>query len=103
MQRFRFLPAQEEMAGTYLLPIDTPLICLEHNIAISSNMHAVALNFLHTRIIALVVVCANNLLHLLRFELEISKEITRMLALDYLPPVILLDHIKSTVTTTDWR
>jgi len=53
--------ADVESFATHLLAVDTPLVGLDHNVAVAGDVEAGALALLD---VALVVVCGNNLFHL---------------------------------------
>jgi hypothetical protein len=61
------IPPQYDI--THLLPVDTPLIRLQHDKSLAGYMQTCTLHLLHT-ILARIFVCRNDLLHLLRRDSE---------------------------------
>ena len=62
----------------YLFTVQTPLVCLEHDVSFSRDVQAGALDLLDAVRIALVLVCRDDLLHFLWSDLvEVSRLLSR--------------------------
>lgn len=58
------------MGACYLLAVQTPVVGLEDYVPVAGDEQAILLHQLDTVRVALVLVCADNLLQLLRLDLS---------------------------------